>query len=78
MSSYANRLYAIHFILVCYGFFNLIGKTNGIQKNDRHDNTDQPLTYNLAYFFNTFCLSEKIKDKCIAIMQKQIIIKIMI
>ena len=29
-------------------------------------------------FFNTFCLSEEMKDKCIAIIQKQIIMKIII
>ena len=29
-------------------------------------------------FFNTFCLSEEIKYKCVAIIQKQIIMKIII
>ena len=29
-------------------------------------------------FFNTFCLSEEMKDKFIAIIQKQIIMKIII
>ena len=30
------------------------------------------------YIFNTFCLSEEMKDKCIAIIQKQITTKIFI
>ena len=31
-----------------------------------------------VYFFNNFCLSEEMKDKCIVINQKQIIMKIVI
>ena len=31
-----------------------------------------------VYFFNTFCLSEEMKDKCIAIIQKIIIMKTII
>ena len=41
-----------------------------------HDNAEHALATNLAYFFNTLCFSEQIKDKCIAIIQKQIIMKI--
>ena len=35
--------------------------------------TQQPILQ--IYFFNTFCLSEKMKDNCIATIQKQIIMK---
>ena len=30
------------------------------------------------YFFNTFCLSEEMNDKCIGIILKQIIMKVII
>ena len=40
--------------------------------------TEHALTTNLAYFFNFFCLSEEMKDKCIASIQKQIIMKTII
>ena len=51
MNSHANRLYAIHSILVQCRFFNLIRKTNGVQKNIGHDNTEQALTTNLGCIF---------------------------
>ena len=56
------------------------GKANGVQTNAGHKNTEHALTTSLAYtyFFNTFCLSEEMKNKCIAIIQKQIIMKIII
>ena len=41
-----------------------------------HDNTKHALTTNLAYFFNTFCLSEEMKDKFIVIIQEETIMKI--
>ena len=31
-----------------------------------------------VYLFNTFCLCQEMKDKCIAIIQKQIIMEIII
>ena len=49
-----------------------------IQRNAGHGNTEQALSTNLAYFFNTFYLSEEMKDKCIVIIQKQIAMKIII
>ena len=52
------------------GFLTLSGKTNGVKTNAGHDNTEIALTTNLVCkFFNTFCLSEEIKEKCIAIIQ---------
>ena len=56
------------------GFLTLSGKTNGVQTNAEHDNTE----HFLAYFFNIFYLSEEMKDKCVPIIQRQIIMKIII
>ena len=40
-------------------------------------NTEHALTTNLkCVFFSTFCVSEEMKDKYIAIIQKEIITKI--
>ena len=74
MSSHVHRLQAVYFFFLHYWFFN------GIQTNAGYDNTEHALTSNLTYvyFFNTFCLSEKIKDKCISNIQKKIIMKIII
>ena len=48
-------------------------KTNDIQTNVGDGNTEHVLTTNLAWvFFKNFCLSEKMKDKCNAIVPKQI------
>ena len=40
--------------------------------------TQHFLATDLAYFFNIFYLSEEMKDKCVAIIQRQIIMKIII
>ena len=55
-------------------------ENNVVQANTGHDNTEHALTTSLAhvYFFNTFCLLEEMKNKYIAIIQKQIIMKIII
>ena len=60
------------------GFLTLSGKTNGIETNAGHDNTEHALTTNLAYFWNIFFLSEEMRGKFIAIVRKQIIMKIII
>ena len=59
-------------------FWTLSGKTNGIQTNTGHNNTEHALTTNLACIFvEHFLLSEEMKDKCIAINQNyQILLKL--
>ena len=42
---------AIHFISLHYQFFNLIGKTNDVQTNTGHYNTEHVLTTNFAGIF---------------------------
>ena len=42
-------------------------KTDSVQINARHGNTEHALTANLACIFHTFCLLEEMKDKCAAI-----------
>ena len=73
INQYVNRC---NYNFLC--FSTLLGKTNGVHTNARHDNTEHALTTNLACIFNTFCLSDEMKDRCIAIIQKQIIMKIII
>ena len=55
-------------------------ENNVVQANTGHDNIEHALTTSLAhvYFFNTFCLLEEMKNKYIAIIHKQIIMKIII
>ena len=55
-------------------------ENNVVQANTGHDNTEHALTTSLAHvcFFNTFCLLEEMKNKYIAIIHKQIIMKIII
>ena len=79
INSHVNRLQAINFTLLRTDLLTLLGKTNDIQINTGHENTEHALTtiYH-PYFFNTSCLSEEMKDKCIAIIQMQIIMKIII
>ena len=42
---------AIHFILLRCRFFTLSGKTNGVQTNAGHDNTEHALATNFACIF---------------------------
>ena len=42
---------ATHFTLLCYWFLTSSGKTNGVQTNAGHDNTEYVLTTNLACIF---------------------------
>ena len=53
-----------------------MGKTNGTQTNAGHGRTEHVLITILACI--SICLSEEMKDKCIAIIQKCIIAKIII
>ena len=72
MSTGSKQVILSYFVI---GFLTLSGKTNGVQTNAGHGNTEHNLTH---LFLNTFCLSEEMKDKCIAIIQRQIIMKIII
>ena len=57
-------------------FITLLGKTNGVQTNAGHDNTEHALTTNLTcIFLYHFCLSGY---EIYSISQKQIIMKIII
>ena len=58
------------------GLLTLLGKTNGTQTNAGHGRTEHVLITILACI--SICLSEEMKDKCIAIIQKCIIAKIII
>ena len=53
-----------------------MGKTNGTQTNAGHRRTEHALITILACI--SICLSEEMKDKCIAIIQKWVIAKIII
>ena len=67
-------------------FLTLLGKTNDVKTNAGHNSTKHVLTTNLYIYiyiymyiiYYTSCLSEELKDKCITIIQKQIIMKISI
>ena len=70
MSSHANKLLAIHFILFCYWFYKLIGENKlCLITNAGPDNSEQVLTINLLCIFLQYFLLI-LKDKCIAYIQK--------
>ena len=78
MSSHVNKLLAIHFILFCYWFYKLIGENKlCLITNAGPDNSEQVLTINLLCIFLQYFLLI-MKDKCIAYIQKHIIMKIII
>ena len=55
-------------------FLTLSGKQIAFKQMLDMTNIEHALTTNLTcVFLNTFCLSEEMKIKCIAIIQKQII-----